>query len=105
MTNYVNLTELSLEEAMIWYAVRPRSYVYKEHGWKLFKLEYPCSDTSSALHARFWNDVMPNKNDYDAVTSNSFIASSLSLIRKPDDVTPIAIADVSTNPRICNFKW
>lgn len=99
MSRFPDLTQLSIDDAMIWYAVRSRSTVYSEEGWKYFKLEYECPQTSAELFAKFWDEIMPNMNNYDVVTGNSSIADWLTCIPKPNDSTRHVPQLVSTDPR------
>ncbi len=79
------LIDFPLEEAMILYAIRWRTMAYEVAGWKVFKLEYPCERTTTELFDKFWDEIIPNMNNYNVVQHDDFrnIADRLSMIPNP----------------------
>lgn len=93
-----DLTGKSLEDAMICYAIRAASRVYRVSDWHFFKSEYPCENTAQELYDRFWNVIIPDKDNYDIVRNNPGYGILLSFITNPFEVGHARPAkDVSTN--------
>lgn len=96
----LDLTGRSLEEAMICYALRARSRVYRVDDWPFFKLEFPCVHTAQELYDKFWTTIMPNKETYSIVQQKPGYGIILSFITNPMEIVPAptpAPNDVSTN--------
>ncbi len=94
------LTDYPLEEAMIRYAIRWCAKAYEVFGWKVFKLEYPCQMTANELFDKFWDEIMPDVNNYNVVRQDDNIAHLLSFIPNPRKYQVVCLANtVSTKLR------
>lgn len=97
--NFANLTQLPLDDAMIWYAVTSESTVDTKEGWKFFKMVYNCPQTCDELFTKFWSEIIPNKNSYGVVKAYPPIVDLLDDIPNPNDSTPPYVPQlVSINP-------
>ncbi|XP_037047042.1 uncharacterized protein LOC119081912 isoform X2 [Bradysia coprophila] len=88
MTDYLGLSNVSLDDAMIQYAYNGYGMVYIEHAWKEFKEFYNCQETPTELFDRFWDDIMPNLKNYEMIRNAPVIAESLSRIHNPRTYPP-----------------
>ncbi|XP_037052153.1 uncharacterized protein LOC119085768 isoform X2 [Bradysia coprophila] len=82
-TDCFELSDLSLDDAMIEYAYYGYGMVYLEHPWKEFKEYYNCQETPTALFDRFWDDIVPNLNNYEKIQNTPAIAMIISRIHNP----------------------
>lgn len=87
-----------LENDMIAYAIKKGVKVTLENGWKLFKLQYDCTNTSAELLHKFWDEIMPNIGTYSIVVQNPAFISLLKDIPRPDECRRLHV--VSNNRRI-----
>lgn len=97
--DYANLT---LEDAMISYAIRARSRAYIVDDWRFFKLDYPCVNTAQELYDKFWNEIIPNKHTYDIVQQYPGYGHLLSFIVNPLEIDPAPAPgpDGANNPPV-----
>ncbi|KAG4067936.1 hypothetical protein HA402_010622 [Bradysia odoriphaga] len=88
MSDYLELVNLTLDDAMIQYAYIGYDSVDEERAWKEFKYFYNCEEGPADLFAKFWNVIMPNISNYPTVQNVPFIAIKLSWIYNPRSHPP-----------------
>ncbi|KAG4076851.1 hypothetical protein HA402_006561 [Bradysia odoriphaga] len=88
MSDYLELSNLELDEAMIQYAYNGYDSVDEERAWKEFKYFYKCDHGPADLFVKFWNEIVPNIGNYQMVIDKPFIAKKLSWIYNPRSHTP-----------------